>query len=195
MSEEISNSKEQGNRFGKVIDYIKEKKDKSQNAIALDIDVSESSISKYRTGNTSIPQYVLDKLSEKFGINPKFVRLESDYICRPNSIMLNSLEEIVDSWNTVEKGNKKYLHLVLDRNFYNFLLRVDITRLYSDETLSSFEEEVKRLDDIHTSKPQLEEFVLIPRNNFIEILQETTLERKQLIELIDFSEHVNYIED
>lgn len=195
MSEEILNLKEQGNRFGKVIDYIKGKKDMSQNAIALDIDVSESSISKYRTGNTFIPQYVLVKLSEKFGINPKFVRLESDYICRPNSIMLNSLEEIVDSWNTIEKGNKKYLHLVLDRNFYNFLLRVDMARLYSEETLSSFEEEVKKLDDIHTSKPQLEEFVLIPRNNFIEIIQEFTTNRKKFAEIIDLSEHENYAKD
>ena len=108
--------------------------------------------------------------------------------------MLNSLEEIVDSWNTVEKGNKKYLHLVLDHNFYNFLLRVDIARLYSEETLSSFEE-VKRLDDIHTSKPQLEEFVLIPRNNFIEIIQEFTTGRKKFAEIIDLSEHENYAKD
>lgn len=195
MSETTTNLKEQGNRFGKVIDFIKEKNDMSQNAIALDIGVSESSISKYRTGNHPIPKHVLDELSKKFGINPKFVRLTSDYICCPNSIMLNSLEKIVNSWDTVEKGDKKYLHLILDSNFYNFLLKVDMARLHSEETLSSIEEDVKRLDDIYSSKPQLEEYVLIPRNNFIEILQETTLERKQLIELIDFSEHVNYIED
>lgn len=195
MNNNITKLKEQGNRFQQVIDNIMETEQISQSTIALEIDVSASLISKYRKGNHTIPEYILDRLSEKYGINKDYVQLKSDKIRRPKSIMLNSLEGFVDSWETVTKEDKQYLHLTLDRHFYDFLLDVDKAKLLCEEGISSFEEEVKNLDDIHSADPQLEEFVLIPRNNFIQILQEFTSNRKKLSEIIDLSEHENYIKE
>lgn len=195
MNNNNTEIKKQSERFKQVIDSIKENEQISQNTISLEIDVSESLICKYKKGHNPIPEHILDKLSDKFGINKDYVRLKSDKIRRPKSIMLNNLEGFVDSWETVTKGDKQYLHFTLDRHFYDFLLDVDKVKLFSEDGISSYEEEVKNLDDLHSANPQLEEFVLIPRNNLIEILQEFTPKRKKLAEVIDLSEHEHYIKE
>lgn len=47
---------------------------------------------------------------------------------------------------------------------------------------------------MHAGDPKIQEFVLLPKNNFLEILRTVKEDKKKLDEVIDFIEHINYSE-
>ncbi len=58
---------------------------------------------------------------------------------------------------------------------------------------ATLEFEINRLKESNNLPSCPNEFVIIPRNNFIDIVQEASQEQKQFSEVIDLFEHLGYI--
>jgi transcriptional regulator with XRE-family HTH domain len=195
MSKNELNLDEQRERLAKVFTYLKEHGN-SQRDIADATDVDETFLSHLKSGKIKyIPDDFLNKLLTAYNISPRYIRLESEYILDITGTKLSNFEVFVDFWDVVEKGTDKYLHFSMDRNFYDFLLEVDKARLATDEGISSLDVEINNLKELYSGVPIPEEFVLIPRNNFIEIVQEAKEYHKKLNDVINLIEYSNYIKE
>lgn len=204
MDKNNTNLKKQRERLSKVFDYLKER-GISQKEIADNTDVDATELSHFKSGKTKhIPNEFLDKLQQAYNINPKYIHLDSDRMIDIIGIKLCNFESFVDSWDTVDrqafnskKGKyiEKYLHFTMDKNFYDFLIDTDNARLVTDDGFSSLSDEIKSLKEIFTGKPDLQEFVLIPRNNFISIVTDSVSSRRNFEELIDSAEYEAYLEE
>ena len=196
-----------------VFDYLKDEKGISQETVANTISndddmnngIDSTIISKYKTGKIQCtPDNFLSKLEKHYNINPQYVRGESEIMINPLGTKFSAFEHIVNSWDTVErtctdsnnnKEIKKYLHLTMDRNFYDFLIEVDKTKLIVEDGWSSQEAEMERAKKLFLGKPNLEEFVIIPRNVFWEIVKEDKENRKNLQEVINTAMHTDYLDE
>lgn len=76
------------------------------------------------------------------------------------------------------------------QNFSNTLITHEITA----KGFSSYEQEKKALKELYESSPSPEEFVLLPRNNFIEIIEDTIKKHKQVSEVLDFLKYETYLD-
>lgn len=187
--------KEQRERLAKVFVFLKNK-GYGQKEIAAKIGSDSYEISQLKSGvRKFIPDSILNGLREHYQINPEYIRCDSDIMIDIQGTRLESLEKLVESWDTVKKGNSKYLHITMDRNFYDFVLAVDKARLASDEGISSLDTEIKALSSIFNGKPDIQEFVLLPKNNFIEYLTDSAKAEKQLDEILEFSKLQDYLDE
>ena len=195
MNKNDSDLIKQRKRLSNVLEYLK-KKGYSQKDIANATDVDETGLSHLKSGKIKyINNDFLDKLHKAYKINPRYIRLDSNIMLDITGTKFSNFEAFVDSWDVVEKGSDKYLHFTIDKRFYDFLLEVDKIRSATDEGISSFDIEIENLKEIHDGVPEPEEFVLIPRNNFIEILQDAIQDHKKLDEIISLIEYSNYIKE
>ena len=114
----------------------------------------------------------------KYNINPGYVRLNSDYMIDILGMKLSNFEAFVNSWDVVDKTTKdsngkriveKYIHFTMDKNFYEFLIDVDKVHQVVKEGISDLSGEIEQLKEIFSGEPELQEYVLIPRNVFINI--------------------------
>ena len=184
----------QRERLSKVCEYLKSK-GISQRDIVDEVDITEDKLSHLKSGKIlHITDEFLDKLHDSYNINPKYIRLESDIMIDISGTKLENFESFVDSWDTVKRGDKSYLHITMDRNFYKFLISVDKAKLLLKNS-SVLEDEINRLRTESILDDSPEEFVVIPKNSFIEIIQEEKEDRKNLNEVIDFLEHIDYCDD
>lgn len=196
--------KEQRERLSKVFEYLK-KEGISQREIADNIDTEEATLSSYKSGKIKyIPNAFLENLRRVYNINPRYIRFDSDYMVDVQGIKLSNFEAFVDSWDVVDKttmdsnGKRivdKYIHFTMDKNFYEFLIDVDIARQAVNEGLFDLSEEMEKLKEIFSGEPELQEFVLVPRNNFINAVSDLIQPRKTFEELIDTSEYESYIKE
>lgn len=187
--------KEQRDRLSKVFIFLKTK-GYEQKEIAVQIGSDSYEISQLKNGTRKyIPDYILDGLREHYQINPEYIRCNSDIMIDIQGTRLENLEKLVEDWDTVKKENNRYLHFTMDRNFYDFLLAVSKARLASDEGVSSLATEIKALSAIYNGKPDIQEFVLLPRNDFIEYLTDSKNAEKQLDEILDFSKMQDYLDE
>lgn len=204
MSKDNSYLVEQRKRLTKVLDYLKSQ-GISQKEISNKCDIDYTYITHYKTGKINlIPDDFLEKMQLFYNINPQYIRLNSNFMFDLLGMKLSNFEIFVDSWNTVEKSKvnssgtpeiEKYLHFTMDKNFYDFLIDVDTAHLATDEGISSLDNEIKNLRELFNGEPDLQEYVLLPRNNFINILEETAKARQSLYEVINFSEHEPYLNE
>ncbi len=175
----------QRERLKKVLNHLKEQ-GYLQKDIAAKTGTDTIYISHLKNGKVKIiPDSFLEKLREMFGINPDYIREKSNIMLDIHGTNLEHFEKIVDDWGTVTHGEKHYLHICMDSNFYNFLIDVDTARQAADQGVSSLQSEINALKQLHTGNPVIQEFVLIPRNNFVEIVSDTQKPRKELFEIID----------
>jgi len=196
----MDNLEKQRNRLKKVLKYLKEQ-GFSQAEIAKHSCYDETQIAHYKSGKIkNIPNQFLTELHEKYNINPQYIRLESNIMLDILGMKLINFEKFVDSWDTVIENNsddstqKKYLHFKMDKNFYDFLLNVDSLHLYNEDGILDFPEELENLKELFSGEPQLEEFVLLPKNVMYEIVEVAKRERKKFDEVIDIMLHENYNE-
>lgn len=197
MNENNEYLKMQRSQLAKVFEYLKMREKKNtQKEIAARTGVDEIYLSHLKSGVIKyIPNEFLINLNTAFNINPAYIRLESEFILDVTGTKLEHFEKFADSWDVVEKDSDRYLHFTMDRNFYDFLLEVEKARLATDEGISSLDTEIKNLKELYSGSPNPEEFVLIPKNNFIEIVQESVYDHKKLSEVIDLLECKNYLDE
>ncbi|MBQ7965240.1 MAG: hypothetical protein IJ331_04050 [Ruminococcus sp.] len=192
-------------KFEQEINRLYEEDEKCEKLKVLD-KVNDWAICEYKTGKRkNIPDEFLEFLHKEYKINPRYIRQESELMLTTINSKLMAFDELFSSWNTIErtrttsKGRKelkKYLHLKLDKNFYDFMLEYGDTLLSAvDDGILTLEEGIKTLEKIYESEENLQEFVLIPCKDFKRIVAEETTRNKQFHEVIDIIEHIDYFSD
>lgn len=155
----------------------------------------ESQLSHIKSGKIKyIPDDLLERLHDIYNINPLYVRLESDFMLDTEWEKFKSFVNFVDTWDTVKKGDKNYLHLTMDQSFYDFLISVDKANLIKDN-FKNFEKILENIKGKHQEDKGTSEYVVIPKNEFIQIVQSAVEDRKQFSEIIDILEYSDYINE
>lgn len=155
----------------------------------------ESQLSHIKSGKIKyIPDDLLERLHDIYNINPLYVRLESDFMLDTEWEKFKSFVNFVDTWDTVKKGDKNYLHLTMDQSFYDFLISVDKANLIKDN-FKDFEKILENIKGKHQEDKGTSEYVVIPKNEFIQIIQSAVEDRKQFSEIIDILEYSDYINE
>lgn len=185
-------------RLEKVLKILKER-GITQKEVAVAIGTDEGTLSSLKSGKVkNIPPEISKALEEKYAINPYYISGESEMMFTQYLKELKHFDQFVKKWDTVEsskEGSKrKYLHLFLDKNFYDFLIEVNAIRLAEAEGILTASDEIRNSAHLHTAMPDIQEFVLLPKNNFLEILRSTKEEKEKLEEVIDFLEHIDYLD-
>lgn len=114
--------------------------------LGLDFIKDETYFSDLKSGKRKkIPDQLIDGLHKHFNVNPDYLRLKSD-LPFDNAIdhKLENFLNLVDDWNVAisnDDENEKYLHLTLDRNFYDFLIKFNRAHEITDEGFSSIDQE------------------------------------------------------
>lgn len=186
---------EQRQRFCSVIDYLKEH-GKSQNKICDEIGCyDKTQLSHLKSGKIKyIPDDLLESLHKIYNINPLYIRVESDFMLDTEWEKFDSFVKFVDTWDTVKKGDKNYLHLTMDQAFYEFLLSVDKATLVKDN-FKDFNKILENIKNKHQKDKGTCEYVIIPKNEFTQIVQSAVENRKHFSEVIDILEHSDYINE
>lgn len=185
---------QQRERLDTVLKYLKVN-GVIQKEICIQSDIDETALSSYKSGKIKyIPSDFLNSLHENYGINPDYIRLKSNEMLDDKGSKYSNFEKVVDTWETVQSKNKSYLYIKMDRNFYDFLIEYDQYRKADEEGIST-DDKIGELKAIYDGIPNIEEFVVLPRNVFFNILSDTKSKRKQLEEIITFSEHISLIEE
>lgn len=155
----------------------------------------ESQLSHIKSGKIKyIPDDLLERLHDIYNINPLYVRLESDFMLDTEWEKFKSFVNFVDTWDTIKKGDKNYLHLTMDQSFYDFLISVDKANLIKDN-FKNFEKILENIKGKHQEDKGTSEYVVIPKNEFIQIVQSAVEDRKQFSEIIDILEYSDYINE
>ena len=152
-------------------------------------------MSNFKSGKIKyIPDDFLNRLREKYLINPKYIRLESDFMLNILEKKLYYFEKFVTGWSTVTKNDNKFLHISMDPNFYAFLLDIEKVKLFAIDG-KDYKAKVERLNEIYSPSSETKEYIVIPRNVFIKLLQDAKEKEKKLSEVIDLLEYTDYIDD
>lgn len=194
---------EQRNRLKNVFDYLR-LSGTTQADISKKLDIDESTLSHYISDSSphKISSDFLTRLHEVYNINPDYVYGNSTMMLDIYGKQLSNLISFTnEKWDTVSRtsidqdGNETtnhYLHFTMDKNFYDFLMDVDVAKLACENGVSSLSDEIFRLKELYEAEPNMQEFVVIPRNKFTEIVQEHTRSREQLEEVINILQFSDY---
>ena len=178
-------------RLNKMLDLLKGRGIELKE-IAAKTEIDSTTLSHFRNGRVKfIPDDFLEKLQNAYNINSAYIRGDSEIPFSFLGSMLNSFENIVENWSTVSKGGDKYLILRMDKNFYDFLVTYDRRRLIKDE--EGIPIDIVEIQSVFKAPPKIQEYVILPTNNFIEIVTDTANAKKSLYEVIDFAEHESII--
>lgn len=82
----------------------------------------------------------------------------------------------------------------MDPNFYAFLLDIEKVKLFAIDG-KDYKAKVERLNEIYSPSSETKEYIVIPRNVFIKLLQDAKEKEKKLSEVIDLLEYTDYIDD
>ena len=175
----------QRERLNEVLDILK-KRGVTQKTICDELICDESYLSSLKSGKVKkIPDKVLDVLQKVGGINPAYIRLESDYVFFALGKPFEHFEKFVSSWETVKHDDCSYLYLTMDRNFYDYLLEVDKAKLASDSIEVDEKELIKIIEPLYDGAPRPQKFVILPCDDCTEIIESAKENRKKLAEVID----------
>ena len=168
----------------------------NQKEIAENCGSDPCAISHLKSGTLiHIPEDFLAALRENYHINPEYIRGTSDIMHDIQGTMLEYFEKVVTDWDSVAKGQNQYLHLRMDNNFYKFLLDVSEATLTEAEQSLATKIKIEELKKLHSGTSDIKEYVLIPRNNFVEYLMDEQNTEKQLSEILDPSKMLDYLDE
>lgn len=187
-------------RLNKVLDYLKEQ-GVTQKSFAKDyFEDDETRISELKSGKrTTIPDGFLDMLQAQYHINADYIRGNSKMMLDVCGTKLENFDKVFESWKTVEKRKRiekdglkincitRFLHVKMDKNFYEFLLNVNEARLETASDTASLENRIEELKKKYTTKENIEEYVILPKNALFEYISDEIDNRKQLDEILDLS--------
>lgn len=195
---------DQNKRMAIVLEELKSKgetrrsiADRLSNAPNSSKIISESMLSKYCSKVKEIPEDVLNLFHSEYQVNPDYIRGNSDNMFDEAEIKYSLLTELVHDWQILEYGaDERFLHLQLDKNFYQYILEIGHAEILQENgMLSSDEEEAKIRKKYNESEEDIAEYVLLPRNRFLEIIEEHEKCRHTFEELIDTYLYKNYLDD
>lgn len=185
---------DQRNRLDEVLKELK-KRGIKQRELCEKANLDYSAISHYKSGKIKyIPDKFLETLYKYYGVNPAYIRLESKEMFDDKGEKYSHFEKVVEEWETVKSKDDKYLYLKMDKNFYDFLIEYDRYRKVAGEGIST-EDKIADLKTLYEGDPDIEEFVVLPRNIFFEIVGDTKKAEKSLEEIVDFSEHTALLDE
>lgn len=191
--------------FNCFLIYMKEQKGISPASIVRELDlmgIDNSVISNLRYNSGFVKIEFLQALHEKYKVNPEYLLGESSIMFDNIAPQFKGFTAFVKAWDTVIKlkrtadGEQKrvpYLHLSMNREFYDFLLEVDQNDLYTKEGFLTESEYINRINTIFNNKNEsIQDFVVIPCEDFLTIIDENKKSRKALEEVLNPSEHEVY---
>ena len=175
----------QRERLNKIFITLK-KRNITKRTIAENYGKDSTYISNLLSGKMgNIPDGFLNFLKDKYYVNPDYVRLESD---TPFNYLADKYEaflKVFKKWTTVEHEGERYLQLTMDSNFYNFLLDVDNIKLFNESGSIDAELEIENLKKFHFCEPEIKNFVVIPCDDALEIVDTMQEKRKHLSSVLD----------
>lgn len=195
INEEFQNKQKE--RLVEVIEYLKSI-DITQKQICNATDISEQDLSHYKKKDGKIkviPNKFLEKLEETYSINIEFIRGTSKYMLNTRMLGFEHFEKFVDDWTTVKRKDNQYLYIEMEENFYNYLIDLDTLRKIEDMNQLKLEDEIKNLGKKYESDSVVREYVVLPKNNFIEIVQEYMEVEKTFNSLVSLSEYKDVLEE
>ena len=192
----MESNKETRKRLTAVLNALK-KEGHTQAKIADELGINADNISSYKIGKTKeIPDAFLDGLQEKYFINPGYIRGTSELMYDMQGFRLTHFEKFADSWETVEQPVRsdageiefeKFICLTMDKNFCDFLIEAEKAHDRANEGIGDEQEDLKNLSVTYSGESKPQEYILIPRNNFSEMVEEFKRKKRTLEEVLDFS--------
>ena len=186
---------EQNVRMKNVVDDIKRNKKIKSDAVLAEqlsnatdppVDIDPNLLSKYCNSVKKIPEAFLKLLHDVYQVNPNFIQGTSDCMYDDAEIKYSKFIDLVDDWQIVFRGNdESYLHLFLDSDFYTYLIEKGNAEILQEKGLLGSDVEEKIKCKYNNSQKQIEEYVLLPRSRFIDIVKESIETRKFFEELIN----------
>lgn len=185
------NNDEKREQFAQVIDHLMQNGHK-QKEIATRIGLTTYDISHLKSGALKeISSEVIDNLHEEFHINPNFIVKGATNMYDIPGIKYENFENFVDDWNLVNHESKSYLHFFMSENFYKFL--IDVYNLKeasansddSPKMKAAFEKAFESLKENFSDSDNSKEFVLLPKDVMLKIIQDNIPKRQELGEIID----------
>lgn len=192
----MESNKETRKRLTAVLNALK-KEGHAQAKIADELGINADNISSYKIGKTKeIPDAFLEGLQEKYFINPGYMRGTSKFMYDMPGFRLTHFEKFTDSWETVEQPVRsdngeiefeKFICLTIDKNFCDFLIEAEKAHDRANEGIGDEQEDLKNLSVTYSGESKPQEYLLIPRNNFSEMVEEFKRKKRTLEEVLDFS--------
>ncbi len=186
-------------RFSNVLKVLKNKgvsQRKIMDELELSFITDETYFSSIKSGKRkNIPDELIQSLHQKYNVNPGYLKMESNCIFDTNETKIESFMNIIDDWNVLKSDTNEYLHLTIDKNIVDLLIELYKVKKVTDDGISSFEQEKKSLKELYDADPNPQEYVLIPRINFIEIVTDTVEKEKYLHQVIDAALYSDYPSD
>ena len=186
-------------RFSNVLKALKNKgvsQPKIMDELELSFITDETYFSSIKSGKRkNIPDELIQSLHQKYNVNPGYLKMESNCIFDTNETKIESFMNIIDDWNVLKSDTNEYLHLTIDKNIVDLLIELYKVKKVTDDGISSFEQEKESLKELYDADPNPQEYVLIPRNNFIEIVTDTVEKEKYLHQVIDTALYSDYPSD
>ena len=192
--------------FNYFLNYMKEKKGVSPASIVRELDlkgIDDSIISNLRHKGGSVKNEFLQKLHEEYNVNPDFLLGDSSNMFDNIASQFEGFNAFVKHWDTViktertEDGKQKripYLHLSMNREFYDYLLEVDKNDLYTKEGYLTESDYIDKINSIFNKQNESEQdFVVIPCKEFINIIEDYIKAEKVLDEVLNPAEHKAYL--
>ena len=169
----MESNKETRKRLTAVLNALK-KEGHTQAKIADELGINADNISSYKIGKTKeIPDAFLDGLQEKYFINPGYIRGTSELMYDMQGFRLTHFE--------------KFICLTMDKNFCDFLIEAEKAHDRANEGIGDEQEDLKNLSVTYSGESKPQEYLLIPRNNFSEMVEEFKRKKRTLEEVLDFS--------
>lgn len=189
-------------RFETILKLLKERDPNNTQVnimkkLNLDFINDETYFSELKSGKRKkIPEKLIEGLHKYYNVNPEYLKLKSEKPFDDTNFKLENFLNFVADWKVLRSRDKNdnYLHLVLDQNFYDFLIEFDRVKEVSEEGLLSIEDGKKVLDELYSSTPSLQEYVLIPCNNFLKIAEEASNSKQTLNEVLDMMDYLSYLD-
>lgn len=195
INEEFQNKQKE--RLVEVIEYLKSM-DITQKEICKATDISEQDLSHYKRKNGKIkviPDTFLEKLETVYSINKEYIRGTSKYKLNTRLLGFEHFEKFVDDWTTVKRKDNQYLYIEMEENFYNYLIELDKLRKIEDKNQLQLDDEIKTLGKKYENYSMVREYIVLPKNNFIEIVQEYVEDEKTFDSLISLFEYKDVLEE
>lgn len=198
-------------RLKEVLEYLKNEKNLSQNRIVEIFNEKDSTLcltpqrlSNFKTGTQKFIEKKLCLLFwENFNINPAFLYGDSTDMIDHVKVEFEYFKTLINKWDTVEKifrdtdgttFTKKYLHLTLRKSFYDFLLEIHSAEDFKNSSMAQYDIAFNEAKHKYNKSDLnlLNEYVLIPRDEWIKILQNEKRNLDILDKIVNLDTIINY---
>lgn len=171
------------------------------------ISTDSSRMSDFVNGKRPIQDDVLNALHMLYFINPNYIKGKSDDMYDIPKTILNYAFSFAKKITVVENPDRKiklhnnsvptsperYLHITMDEKYYNYLIHLDTLEEASEKGNFDREKIISGIKELYKNgehKPK--EYILLPRNAFVEILETYQRRTKRIQEYLDLEKCLGY---